>query len=183
MLWLFAIAGVMAIVGLVLMIAFPTVRTLIASIGAIVVLLFSTINVFITLDHAKERRVLERIRADNDYWFRIMDRLGTDPIYNDMHQAIYGDSVPPHVHAMFSVMMQVVGALISSHEIDITNIYGPWYDAISKWVGHPEFPAYWEENKDDYNNQHNMYIDGILRSKYGSVQDSIREGEGVGQQQ
>lgn len=181
MIWLFAIAGIMAVVGIILMVAFPSVRTLISSIGAIVILLFSTINVFITLDHANERRVLERIKADNDYWFRVMDRLGTDPIYNDMHQAIYGDTVPPHVHAMFSVMMQIVGALIFSHEVNITDVYGPWYEAISKWVGHPDFPTYWANNKDDYNSKHNAYIEEILRSKYGSVQDSIREGEEVGQ--
>lgn len=181
MLWLFLIAGIMAVVGLVLMVAFPSVRTLIASIGAIVALLFSSINVFITLDHANERRVLERIKADNDYWFRIMDRLGTDPIYSDMHQAIYNSDVPPHVHAMFSVMMQIVGALIFSHDVGITDVYGAWYDAIYKWVSHPDFPTYWANNKDDYNSKHIAYIEGMLQSKYGSVQDSIRQGEEVGQ--
>lgn len=178
MLWLLALGISITLVGVIIMILIPNTRTLIASMGTVLALLFSAVNVFISLDEARERRSLQRISSDNEYWFRIMDRLGTDPLYEDMHNKIYDSDIPSHIHAMFSMMMQVVGALITSHSMGLTDIHGPWRHAITKWISHPLFPAYWKNNRHDYNDYHNRYIDNILSETDESLPGSSIQGQG-----
>lgn len=116
----------------------------------------------------EDRRIKEKdIEKSNEYWMNVFKTFIETPSLAPMYQKIYGTDIPVNEHAMFSIMMQEVEAIVAA--AGTMPISDSWENTIRRWISHPSFPLYWEQNKDQYSEETEDYINFLLKKKYPMI--------------
>lgn len=157
MLWVVIIIAALFLIVILLL---PT--SIIAKLSGVAVgvgMIFTAYGLYLNSQAQRKDTRRRQIDRDNDYWMRIFSTFITQPNLQDMHQQIYGDSVPVAEHSMFSMMMQVVENVVEGQQLGIMQLDDSWRAAVQKWVSHPMFGNFWRES----NNEFSIEAQNIIR--------------------
>lgn len=139
----------------------PSISGKIAGIGVAIGLILTGIGLWLSADTESRRTREQDVDKSNEYAMNIYKTFIQTPSLTPMYTQIYGNSIPPNEHAMYSIMMQEVEAIIAiSETIPISK---SWENTIRRWISPPSFLIYWPQNKDQYEYETQNYIDFLLR--------------------
>ena len=161
MLW---VALILAALLIVLALLLPTnITEKISGIEVGIGLIFTGYGIYLNYRAQKKDARMKQIDRDNEYWMKIFSTFIEQPKLNDMHQQIYGYTIPTEEHSMFSMMMQIVENITEGEEYDIIKMDESWKNAISKWIHHPNFSLYWIEKANEFSLETQRVIRELMK--------------------
>lgn len=156
------IAIILAIVLVIVILLLPSsITSKLSGVAVGVGMIFTAYSLYLTVQNDRRDSRRRQIDHDHEYWMRIFSSFMMQPELVPMHQQIYGSSLNMQEHTMFSMMMQVVENISEGQEFGISKIDESWRNAIARWVAHPLFEEYWQENRQDYSLEAQRIVDEL----------------------
>lgn len=157
------VIGIVAIMALGLYLIPEPYSAKIIAVLSVVGIVFGAYAFFESARTQQRELILDKTESNNNYFTGVINRF-REPEFHDDFYAIYGTTIPPDEFVLLTYITQAIENLNIQY-----NFFGSggdpnptWLNVMRRWVSHPLFPIYWEENKDQYDKETNHLVQVLL---------------------
>lgn len=149
------------IIAVVIIVLPANISSKIAAAAVTVGLLLAVYGLYLNYQQERRMTIINTIDKAHTYWLDILKQF-SNPDLENMYTYIYGNSIPPDEHIIFSMIIQTIENIINANDAGIYLLDSEWINNIKKWISYPNFKIFWDQNKKLYNIEVQQFISNLI---------------------
>lgn len=135
----------------------------ISSTAVAIGLIFTAYGLYLNNIDSQKQAVKEDIDHTYMFWHDIFNAFLQNPELENLHEQIYGTTIPVKEHSIYSIVVQAIQSIVLADRADILTIDGNLEQIAKQWILTPNFRTFWSSNKGQYQQTTQDVIDRILQ--------------------